>query len=104
MESILKGREKGSVGTTAEIKVQNPESRENCEIAVSSSVGLACEGGGRGPVSCLPSGEYFHNVRVEAGVQFLAYPVEGILHNSSLWEAAVKLSGQVVMGQKSDNQ
>lgn len=51
MESVLKGREKGSVGTTAEIKVRNPETIENCEIAVSSSVGLACKGGGRGRVS-----------------------------------------------------
>ena len=34
MESILKGRGKGSVGTTAEIKVRHPESIGDCEIAV----------------------------------------------------------------------
>lgn len=50
MESILKGRGKGSVGTTAEIKVRHPESIGDCEIAVSSSVALACKGGGRGRV------------------------------------------------------
>ena len=51
MESILEGREKVSVGTTAEIKVRHPESIGNCETAVSSSVALVCKGGGRGRVS-----------------------------------------------------
>lgn len=51
MESVLKGREKGTVGTTAEMKAQNPESIGNFEIAISSSVGLAYKGGGRCRVS-----------------------------------------------------